>query len=42
MTPAKHARICPMIHRMASRYEEVTAADPSIQGAISLPSAPSP
>jgi hypothetical protein len=42
MTPAQHARICPMIHRMASRYEEATAGDPSVQGAVALPSAPSP
>jgi hypothetical protein len=42
MTPAQHARICPMIGRMADRYEEVTADDPSILSSVALPQAPSP
>jgi hypothetical protein len=42
MTPAQHARICPMIDRMADRYEAVTADDPSILASVALPSAPSP
>jgi len=37
MTPTQHARICPLIDRMATRYEEATAADPSILGAKALP-----
>jgi hypothetical protein len=37
MTPAQHARICPLIHRMASRYEEATSADPSVLSSVALP-----
>jgi len=37
MTPAQHARICPMIDRMATRYEEATAADPSVLNSVALP-----
>lgn len=37
MTPAQHARICPLIHRMATSYEAATAADPSILGAVAVP-----
>jgi hypothetical protein len=37
MTPAQHARICPMIDRMADRYEEATADDPSVLGSVALP-----
>lgn len=37
VTPAQHARICPMIHRMATHYEEATAADPSIHSSEALP-----
>ena len=37
MTPAQHSRICPMIARMADRYEEVTADDPSILSSVALP-----
>jgi len=36
MTPRDHARICPLINRMATRYEEVTAADPSVDSAQAL------
>lgn len=36
MTPAAHARICPKIHRMATRYEEATAADPSVLSSEAL------
>jgi hypothetical protein len=36
MTPTQHARICPMIDRMARRYEEATATDPSVLGAKAL------
>lgn len=42
MTPAQHARICPLIDRMAREYEEATAADPSITTARALPAPPSP
>lgn len=38
MTPAEHARICPMIDAMARRYEEATAADPSVLTAAPVPS----
>lgn len=37
MTPAQHARICPMIDRMSTRYEEATAADPSVLNSVALP-----
>lgn len=37
MTPAQHARICPAIDRMADRYEEVTADDPSVLASVALP-----
>jgi hypothetical protein len=37
LTPEQHGRICPMIHRMASRYEEATAGDPSVRNAVALP-----
>jgi len=37
MTPADHARICPMIERMARHYEQATAANPSILSAVALP-----
>lgn len=37
MTPPQHARICPLIHRMAQRYEEATASDPSVLGSVALP-----
>jgi len=37
MTPTQHARICPLIHRMAQRYEEATASDPSVLNSIALP-----
>jgi hypothetical protein len=37
MTPAQHARICPMIDRIADRYEEATADDPSILRSVALP-----
>ncbi|HET8815538.1 MAG TPA: hypothetical protein VFM51_11370 [Solirubrobacterales bacterium] len=36
MTPADHARICPLIHRMATRFEAATAGDPSVQSAQAL------
>jgi len=37
MSPAQHARICPMIDRMGRRYGEVTAGDPSVSGSEALP-----
>jgi hypothetical protein len=42
MTPADHARICPKIDAMATRYEEATAADPSVLSSKALPQAASP
>jgi hypothetical protein len=36
MTPAQHARICPLIDQMATDYEEATAADPSVLGAVAV------
>jgi hypothetical protein len=30
MTPVQHERICPLIDRMASEYEEATAPTPSV------------
>lgn len=42
MTPTDHARICPKIDLLARRYEEATAADPSILSSVALPRAPSP
>jgi hypothetical protein len=42
MTPEDHAHICPLIDQMARRYEEATAADPSILNSVALPQAPSP
>jgi hypothetical protein len=42
MTPEDHARICPLIDQMAHRYEEATAADPSVLNSVALPQAPSP
>lgn len=37
LTPAEHARICPMIDSIAARYEEATAADPSVLSSVALP-----
>jgi hypothetical protein len=37
MTPAEHARICPVIDRMARGYEEATASDPSVLSSVALP-----
>lgn len=42
MTPPDHTRICPKIDAMAHRYEEATAADPSVLSSKALPPAPSP
>jgi hypothetical protein len=37
MSPEDHARICPLIDQMARRYEEATAADPSVLNSVALP-----
>lgn len=37
MTPAQHARVCPMIERMARHYEKATAGEPTIHGSEALP-----
>ncbi|HET7454709.1 MAG TPA: hypothetical protein VFJ76_04240 [Solirubrobacterales bacterium] len=42
MTPAQHDRICPLIDRMASAYEEATASDPAILGSEPVSHPPSP
>ena len=42
MTFEDHAHICPLIDLMAQRYDETTAADPSILNSVALPQAPSP
>jgi hypothetical protein len=42
MTPADHARICPLIDRMANRYEQATAGDPAVLNSEALPQSPSP
>jgi hypothetical protein len=37
MTPEQHARICPTIQSMASRYEEATTGDAAPLDAVALP-----
>lgn len=42
MTPDQHARICPLIARMADHYEVATAQSGPIHSARALPRPPSP
>jgi hypothetical protein len=42
MSPEDHARICPLIDRMAHRYEQATAGDPAVLSSEALPPPPSP